>query len=273
MTFPHAAKGINKIFTAEILALIAFVFSGIATVGAVITANILANDSNADIAAAAIVLLVFGIIAGVLAIVSVIIKFIGIFNASRDERAFKSVIYLTLINLGVAILAACFSGIPFFNNLSNIVTDLVEFIVSLLIILGIGKLALQLNNPEIIQKCGTLFRLILWIGLLSLHEILFHLSSQSGGIRDYSDSEHPFHCPQRCTIHSLSFAFGKSEENAGRISYEKEKTQIIALPSGGSLHPAVPDNREPFPLALDDGVFHPDEPADALGRTRCRDER
>ena len=105
MTFPHAAKGINKIFTAEILALIAFVFSGIATVGAVITANILANDSNADIAAAAIVLLVFGIIAGVLAIVSVIIKFIGIFNASRDERAFKSVIYLTIINLGVAILA------------------------------------------------------------------------------------------------------------------------------------------------------------------------
>ena len=167
MTFPHAAKGINKIFTAEILALIAFVFSGIATVGAVITANILANDSNADIAAAAIVLLVFGIIAGVLAIVSVIIKFIGIFNASRDERAFKSVIYLTLINLGVAILAACFSGIPFFNNLSNI--------VSLLIILGIGKLALQLNNPEIIQKCGTLFRLILWIGLLSLFMRFFSI--------------------------------------------------------------------------------------------------
>ena len=165
MTFPHAAKGINKIFTAEILALIAFVFSGIATVGAVITANILANDSNADIAAAAIVL----------AIVSVIIKFIGIFNASRDERAFKSVIYLTLINLGVAILAACFSGIPFFNNLSNIVTDLVEFIVSLLIILGIGKLALQLNNPEIIQKCGTLFRLILWIGLLSLFMSFFSI--------------------------------------------------------------------------------------------------
>ena len=175
MTFPHAAKGINKIFTAEILALIAFVFSGIATVGAVITANILANDSNADIAAAAIVLLVFGIIAGVLAIVSVIIKFIGIFNASRDERAFKSVIYLTIINLGVAILAACFSGIPFFNNLSNIVTDLVEFIVSLLIILGIGKLALQLNNPEIIQKCGTLFRLILWIGLLSLFMRFFSI--------------------------------------------------------------------------------------------------
>ena len=137
--------------------------------------NILANDSNADIAAAAIVLLVFGIIAGVLAIVSVIIKFIGIFNASRDERAFKSVIYLTLINLGVAILAACFSGIPFFNNLSNIVTDLVEFIVSLLIILGIGKLALQLNNPEIIQKCGTLFRLILWIGLLSLFMRFFSI--------------------------------------------------------------------------------------------------
>lgn len=168
MTFPNAAKGIKKIFSAEIIALIATVFTGAVTVGAVIFATKLANDDSAAAGVTAIILLACGIVAAVLAVIAAVLKFVGVFQASRDETSFKSVIYLTLLNLGVAVLAACFSGLPFFNNLSGIVTDIVEFVVSLLIILGIGKLALQLSQLEILQKCGTQFRLILWIGILSL---------------------------------------------------------------------------------------------------------
>ena len=65
MKFPNAAKGISKIFTSEILALIAAIATGVATILAVVMYASAKTNSTAGAAASGIGMLVLGLGASV----------------------------------------------------------------------------------------------------------------------------------------------------------------------------------------------------------------
>ena len=168
MKFPNAAKGISKIFTSEILALIAAIATGVATILAVVMYASAKTNSTAGAAASGIGMLVLGLGASVLLVIALILKIVGVVQTSKDEDSFKMIIYLTIFTLIVAVVAAIFSRVTFLNNIANAVSAIGSFVTTLLIILGIGNLGVQVGNDEVIDKCSSQFKLILGIGIVAL---------------------------------------------------------------------------------------------------------
>ena len=168
MKFPNAAKGISKIFTSEILALIAAIATGVATILAAVMYASAKTNSTAGAAASGIGMLVLGLGASVLLVIALILKIVGVVQTSRDEDSFKMIIYLTIFTLIVAVVAAIFSRVTFLNNIANAVSAIGSFVTTLLIILGIGNLGVQVGNDEVIDKCSSQFKLILGIGIVAL---------------------------------------------------------------------------------------------------------
>ena len=168
MKFPNAAKGISKIFTSEILALIAAIATGVATILAVVMYASAKTNSTAGAAASGIGTLVLVLGASVLLVIALILKIVGVVQTSKDEDSFKMIIYLTIFTLIVAVVAAIFSRVTFLNNIANAVSAIGSFVTTLLIILGIGNLGVQVGNDEVIDKCSSQFKLILGIGIVAL---------------------------------------------------------------------------------------------------------
>ena len=168
MKFPNAAKGISKIFTSEILALIAAIATGVASILAVVMYASAKTNSTAGAAASGIGTLVLVLGASVLLVIALILKSVGVVQTSRDEDSFKIIIYLTIFTLIVAVVAAIFSRVTFLNNIANAVSAIGSFVTTLLIILGIGNLGVQVGNDEVIDKCSSQFKLILGIGIVAL---------------------------------------------------------------------------------------------------------
>lgn len=168
MKFPNAAKGISKIFTSEILALIAAIATGVATILAAVMYASAKTNSTAGAAASGIGMLVLGLGASVLLVIALILQIVGVVQTSKDEDSFKMIIYLTIFTLIVAVVAAIFSRVTFLNNIANAVSAIGGFVTTLLIILGIGNLGVQVGNDEVIDKCSSQFKLILGIGIVAL---------------------------------------------------------------------------------------------------------
>lgn len=168
MKFPNAAKGISKIFTSEILALIAAIATGVASILAAVMYASAKTNSTAGAAASGIGMLVLGLGASVLLVIALILKIVGVVQTSKDEDSFKMIIYLTIFTLIVAVVAAIFSRVTFLNNIANAVSAIGGFVTTLLIILGIGNLGVQVGNDEVIDKCSSQFKLILGIGIVAL---------------------------------------------------------------------------------------------------------
>ena len=168
MKFPNAAKGISKIFTSEILALIAAIATGVASILAVVLYSSVKTNSEAGAAVSGIGFLILAAGASVLTIIALILKIVGVVQTSRDEDSFKMIIYLTIFTLIVAVIAGIFSSNRFLYNLLSAVSSIGGFVTTLLIILGISNLSVQVGNDEVTDKCSSQFKLILAIGIVSL---------------------------------------------------------------------------------------------------------
>ena len=176
MKFPNAAKGISKIFTAEILQLIGTLATGIAVVLTAIFRNELsAENLNAGMTVWAIIILALMAGAAVVGIIALIIKIIGFIQTARDESFFRGVIYLTVIAILICFVAGAFSWNPFWSGFANAVADVVTFITSLMVVLGISRMAIALKDDGVLKSSGTLFKVILGVGILSVLTSFFSI--------------------------------------------------------------------------------------------------
>ena len=164
MKFPNAAKGVKKLFSAEILYLLSVILIGVVSVITVIINNKMTTVSNA----VAVLILVGFIAGGVLAVIAFVLQIVGLVQASRDERAFKGVILLTVFGIIVSIIGAFFSKDSFINSLSTTINSVVSVISIVLIILGIGNMSLQLQRQDMIERGGRIIRIIVWLAIISI---------------------------------------------------------------------------------------------------------
>lgn len=163
MKFPHAAKGIKKLFTAEVLYLISVILIGLGTVFA------LFSDPSAGLG---VFLLASISIGGILTIVALVMQIIGVIQAAKDEDSFRGVIYVTLFSIAVSfvasLLASIFRDNSILPSISNLVSSVVSVISTVLIILGVCNLMNQLGEQELVAKGGKVLRIVVWLAVLSL---------------------------------------------------------------------------------------------------------
>ena len=171
MRFPNAAKGVKRIFTAQILQLIGTVcavIGGLIFISGGATA-LLTKGSNAGAAAALGqmgIALIFFIGYGVLALIAFIMQLVGIINAKNDEDSFKSALVCLIV---VPIIGGFFvRSAPVVTSLCASVGNLMTLFVTIFIISGIIKLADQLNRGDVSTKGSNILKIIIVIAGLSL---------------------------------------------------------------------------------------------------------
>ena len=183
MKYPNAANGVKKIFTAEILTLIAglcsFVGAVLMLVALISGTSAAKNSSDAAAASALITGVVstpFIIAAAVLGIIAFILNIVGIGKASKDEPAFKIAFYAVFANIVIAVISAIFSGNSFVVSLMQTLSSVATLMVY--VIQGIRNLSLRLNDHEMDDKGRTLFMIILVVLLIefaaSMTATIFH---------------------------------------------------------------------------------------------------
>lgn len=168
MTFPNAAKGVKRIFTAEILALIA----AICTVIAIILGIIMYGAASANADGGAVLSFggaaLFATGAGVLMIIAFIMQIVGISNAAKDEVSFKTAMICLIVGIVASLIGSIFSGSSVIYSITDLVSKLMSLFVTIFIISGIIKLADKLNDGAVSAKGSNLLKLITVIYALSL---------------------------------------------------------------------------------------------------------
>ena len=168
MTFPNAQKGVKKIFTGEMLMLIAAILTTVSSVAMVIVG---AQDNGANevaIGASAAGLVIFSIVSAVLMVIALVFSIVGVFQSSKDEPMFKGVIFVMLLSLAVVVVSAIFTENQVVAKLSDVITSISNTITTVLIVIGIGKMAEKLGDDVVFGKGQTLLKIIIWIALLTV---------------------------------------------------------------------------------------------------------
>ena len=168
MTFPNAQKGVKTIFTGEMLMLIAAILTTVSSVAMVIVG---AQDNGANevaIGASAAGLVIFSIVSAVLMAIALVFSIVGVFQSSKDEPMFKGVIFVMLLSLAVVVVSAIFTENQVVAKLSDVITSISNTITTVLIVIGIGKMAEKLGDDVVFGKGQTLLKIIIWIALLTV---------------------------------------------------------------------------------------------------------
>ena len=168
MQFPNAAKGVKRIFTAEILKLIAAIVTVIGIVMTIVTvAAANANSQGGTIAAGVGTVLLIAA-ASILALIGGIMALVGIINASKDEGAFKTALILIIISLIAAVVGGIFYRNATVQSICQIVQNLMSIFVTVFVIRGITNLAVKIGNDEVAKQGKSLLTIIVVFYALSL---------------------------------------------------------------------------------------------------------
>lgn len=168
MKFPNAAKGVKKIFTAEILTLISALAMIVAVVMMIVTLGAAAAESAGGAVAAGIGTLALMAGAAILALIGGIMSLVGIINASKDESAFKTALYAIILSLVAAVVMGIFSSNDTVQSICQSVQNVMSIIVTIYVIQGVTNLAEKLNNAEVAQKGKKLLYIIVAVYVLAL---------------------------------------------------------------------------------------------------------
>ena len=180
MKFSNAAKGVSKIFTAEILGLIAFVLMGIGSI-AVIGAAVSSGDKVSNVAAGTFVGGgILATIGAIIMIIGAIINIVGLVQAGKDEPFFKYALYAMIIYFIVSLIisiALSASGSAK-DDASNGAT-LLNLIVNVLVIQGIINLANAKQDAKVAQKGLLIFKLYIAVAVLEIIAYIISVVTQS----------------------------------------------------------------------------------------------
>ena len=168
MKFPDAHRGVKKIFTSEILGLIAAVTTIVLGVILIIQSG--GNVDNLKIDGSALLLLITSLAIVVILVVSEILLIVGLANAAKDENCFSVALAATVINLIATILQGVFTNSDniqlktIFSGVSNVC----KLVAVIFIVFGIVTLAAELDDEHMVAKGGRILWIVVILQILSL---------------------------------------------------------------------------------------------------------
>ena len=168
MKFQNAATGVKRIFTAEILKLVASVVSIIGVAMMIITLAAAESKAEGATIAAGTGTVILLAVAAVLALIGGIMALIGIINASKDEGSFKIALVAIIISLCAAIVGGIFSQNSTIQSICQIVQNLMSIFVTVFVIQGVSNLAEKVGNDNVAAQGKTLLSIIVAVYALSL---------------------------------------------------------------------------------------------------------
>jgi len=164
MRYPNAAKGIKKIYLAEILGILALVLAivlGIMVAGSHVDTSISGEEAAQALQAANVgtPFVILGIAMMLIMLASYVLNLIGVVNASKDDEGFKRALWALLASIAFGVVAAILEN----SNAKvaswlKVPSTLFELVVTIYVLEGIGNLARNLGKNDIAdlsKQCRT----------------------------------------------------------------------------------------------------------------------
>ena len=155
MSFPNALKGIKKMFTSELLALISTICMGVT--GAMLT--------KPDAPAAAVIV---GLAASIVMIISFVLEFVGLANASKDDPFFKKGFIATIAGIALSALSSSFSENTFLASLFSTLSSIASLLVTLLVVRGIMNIAEKIGDENMINRGKNIFKMVAALYIIAI---------------------------------------------------------------------------------------------------------
>lgn len=159
--FLHAYKGVKKIFTAQILSLIASAVG----IAAIFTALAVAKKGPAEAAVSDVLVLaalVIGAVSGIVALVALILNLVGTVQAKKDEPSFGKALICTLVALAATAFAVGFTRFAHVKEIFELIADLAQACAIIFTVVGIQMLADALVRKDIRDLGRFICRLLCW---------------------------------------------------------------------------------------------------------------
>ena len=166
MQYPNAYNGVKKIYTAQILALVALFLMLIGLIGLI--AALPSGDEVPDEVSGSLVLFAgLILISGIIDIVAFIINIVGLNSAKKDEEIFKKAVTWTIVAIVIAVVSSFMETGSMTGDLFRVVSDLANLLITIYIIQGIVSLASRLNNQDIAEKGNKAIKIVLFVTIAS----------------------------------------------------------------------------------------------------------
>lgn len=172
MTFPNAFQGVKKIFTAEILNLIGSVCLIIGFILMIVLVGAADTDNAGVGITSGIGFILFSAASGVLAIIAMILKLVGLKRAGEDEARFQTGFVLAIFALILTIVSSFVTSLTgsngIWDDLVRTIATLFELLVTMYIVTGIQSLAQKLEREDMVQKGRTYLILFLILYIIRM---------------------------------------------------------------------------------------------------------
>lgn len=180
MQYPHAYKGVSKIYRSEILMVITGILGllGLLLGGAGMAAE---NDAASDVTVGGLAVGAAGlfVVAAILAIVAFVMSIAGINRASKDESTFKKALLWLVIGIAGSAVTGLFSGNGTVSLLGSLLGTISSVLSTYYVISGVMKLADKMGNAEVRDKGGRVIQIYIAVYVLSL--VLTIIKTFAGG--------------------------------------------------------------------------------------------
>ncbi len=159
MKFPNAFAGVKKLYTSEILALIALIFALITAIAGFTSIGIIDAGVEDAVNPSLAITGVLTIITAILSLICFILNLVGLNQAGKDEPAFKYALYVSLLGIVVSV-AGGFVPEGFGKELLSVINEIVLLLVPVLSIAGIISLSKQYMNSDMENRGNSLLKLM-----------------------------------------------------------------------------------------------------------------
>ncbi|MCR5796256.1 MAG: hypothetical protein K6G61_13025 [Solobacterium sp.] len=162
MRYPNALSGIRKIYTAEMLTLLAAVLGVAASVFGGIISQQIAGGGEIT-AQSAVSVLIPVLAAGLITIIAGIMQLFGLKDASADDESFRKGYTYALMGLvfsvAFTVLSNTKTGGSLLDDGAKLLSNIIEIAVTFFVIAGIKSLAEKLGDMNMVSRGKTVFNI------------------------------------------------------------------------------------------------------------------
>lgn len=163
-SYPSAAKGVKKIFSAEVLQLIGTLCMSLGSVflvitGAVAIGSVFDSISMTTVAVFGILGLVFTVSGAIVALIGYIFYLIGIKTAGADETGYNNAFWILIISLVITVISAFVSGTA--KTILGLFPTFLDIVALIFVVQATERLLQSRNCTELANQGNTSLNLIL----------------------------------------------------------------------------------------------------------------
>lgn len=167
MSYENARNGIGKVFTSQILAIIAAACTLIAGIMAALLIGAVSAESVGGAAASGIGATVFSIGSYILILIAFILELVGLNKAGKDSEQLKKAFTITIVSivveLVIAIVTSLTGGVAWVKQIGDIVATILTLLVTYNVLFGCAGL-----KPELSDKANSVWKMYLIVIILSI---------------------------------------------------------------------------------------------------------